>query len=276
MSHDILRPALGENVVAAGLSTNYFDSGSGRPVVLLHGSGAGVSAYSNWGHVIPVLAQHFRVLAPDVSGFGFTERREDLRYDLDHWIAHVVGFLDALQIPRVDLIGNSFGGAVALALAASHPERVRRVVLMGAVGTEFAPRALPPALGAFAHDPSPDTMRRYLVHFTANPAALTEADVQLRYRTYTRDGYPDTYRRLFPRGKRFSALVTPDSDIASIAARTLIVHGRDDEIVPIDTSLTFHRLIKDAELHIFARCGHWSHVDKAELFNRLVIDFLQD
>ncbi len=132
-----MQPELGKTVVAAGIETNYHDAGSGRPVVLLHGSGPGVTAWANWRLAIPALAARRRVIAPDLVGFGYTARPPGHRYGLDTWTAHAVGLLDALGLDRVDLVGNSFGGALALSLAIRHPRRIRRLVLMGAAGVRF-------------------------------------------------------------------------------------------------------------------------------------------
>ncbi|MBP6618003.1 MAG: alpha/beta fold hydrolase, partial [Burkholderiaceae bacterium] len=131
-------PEIAQSVVAAGIRTNFHDVGSGHPVLLIHGSGAGVSAWANWRLVMPVLAQQARVIAPDMVGFGFTDRLDlsqpGQRYDMDTWVRQAVGVLDALGIEKTDLVGNSFGGALALALSIRHPQRVRRLVLMGSVG----------------------------------------------------------------------------------------------------------------------------------------------
>src|SRR5882757_2200393 len=130
-------PEIAKSIPAAGLATIYHDEGTGSPIVLLHGSGPGVSAWANWRLTIPALAKRHRVLAPDVMGFGFTERPPSNRYDMDAWLKHLIGFLDALGLDRVGLVGNSFGSALALHLAARWPERVTRLVLMGAVGVPF-------------------------------------------------------------------------------------------------------------------------------------------
>src|SRR3954465_15952852 len=87
-------PPAGLTVDAVGHRTNYYDSGVGAPLVLLHGSGPGVSAYSNWSGVMPLGAERFRVLAPDIAGYGLTEFKADGQYDMRRWVAHLVGFLD--------------------------------------------------------------------------------------------------------------------------------------------------------------------------------------
>ena len=120
-------PEIARSIVAAGIRTNYHDVGEGFPLLLIHGSGPGVSAWANWRTVMPELARRSRVIAPDIVGFGFTERPAGQQYNMDVWLEQAVGLLDALGLEQTDLVGNSFGGALAMAIAIRHPRRVRRL-----------------------------------------------------------------------------------------------------------------------------------------------------
>lgn len=108
--------------------------GTGHPVMMILGLGPGVSAWSNWRLNLPVFAQTMPLIAPDCVGFGYTERPAGIRYDVKTWVGHLVALLDVLDIELTDLIVNSFGGSMALALAIRHPNRMRRMVSMGSVG----------------------------------------------------------------------------------------------------------------------------------------------
>ena len=131
-------PKIGQSVVANGIRTNYLEAGSGDgTVVLIHGSGPGVTAYANWRLVLPALGEDFHVLAPDMVGFGYSDRPDDVEYNVQTWADQTVGFMDALGIKKAHLVGNSFGGAIALRIATQHPERVDQLVLMGSMGVDF-------------------------------------------------------------------------------------------------------------------------------------------
>jgi 2-hydroxymuconate-semialdehyde hydrolase len=91
-------PEVAKSVVANGIRTNVHDVGQGPPVLLIHGSGPGVTAWANWRLVMPELARQARVIAPDMVGFGYTDRPQGQRYDMDAWVAQAVGLLDALGI----------------------------------------------------------------------------------------------------------------------------------------------------------------------------------
>src|SRR5438132_6436824 len=120
---------LGKRVRTGAYESNVHDAGSGAPVLLIHGSGPGVSAWANWRLVLPAFATQRRVIAPDMVGFGYTERPTRVRYDMSTWVQQALDLMHALGIQRADVVGNSFGGALALAIRT--PQRVRRLVLMG-------------------------------------------------------------------------------------------------------------------------------------------------
>ena len=112
-------PEIGTVVETSGYRTNVHDQGEGKPVVLLHGSGAGVSAWANWRNLIPKLSDRYRVLAPDLAGFGYTEIPDDFEFRfMATWIEQLEALLDALGIRSAHWVGNSFGGALTLWMAA--------------------------------------------------------------------------------------------------------------------------------------------------------------
>ena len=268
------RPEVGASIRAHGLLTNYLEAGEGDPVVLVHGSGPGVSAYANWRLTIPALAEGLRVLAPDMVGFGFTERPPGQAYDLRTWTDQLLGFLDALGLERASIVGNSFGGAIALALAAGHPERVDRLVLMGSVGVPFP---ITEGLDAvWGYQPSFAAMRLILDYFAYSRELVDDELAEVRYRASIQPGFQESYGAMFPapRQRWVDAVVTPDEAIAGLPHRTLVVHGREDRVIPLANASRLLELIPRAELHVFGRCGHWSQIEHADAFNRLVADFL--
>jgi 2-hydroxymuconate-semialdehyde hydrolase len=271
-------PEIGETVIAAGIATNVHDTvrdpGNGT-ILLIHGSGPGVSAWANWRLTIPALAPSFRVVAPDVVGFGFTERIAEA-YHLDAWVEHMLGVLDAMGIERAHVVGNSFGGSLALALAIRHPERVRRLGLMGAVGLDFP---ITPGLDAvWGYEPSVESMAALLRIFTAAPAPGIDELAELRYQASIRPGVHEAYSAMFPapRQRWVQALAHSEDDVSSIAAPTIIFHGREDRVIPLATSLRLLDLIPYAQLHVFGNCGHWTQIEHAEEFTCMLRDFLLD
>jgi 2-hydroxymuconate-semialdehyde hydrolase len=269
-------PEIGKSIVAAGLRTNYHDQGQGFPVLMIHGSGPGVSAYANWRPVMPVLARSRRVIAPDMAGFGFTERPEGMAYTMDAWVKQAVGLMDALDLEQVDLVGNSFGGALSLALAIRHPQRVRRLVLMGAAGVDFE---ITPALDAiWGYTPSFENMRQVMDMFAYDRKLITDELAQLRYEASKRPGFQESYAAMFPapRQRWVASLASRDEDIRALPHETLIIHGREDQVLPLSNSIRLHALILNSQLHVFGRCGHWTQIEHAERFAQQVSSFLAE
>lgn len=269
-------PECGRLIDAGGIPTNVHDLGSGQPVLLLHGSGPGVSAYANWRLVMPGLAERARVIAPDLVGFGLTPRPAGFEFNLDNWRRHVLSLLDAMGVERCDVVGNSFGGALALSLAIHAPQRVRRLVLMGSVGVPFT---ITEGLDAvWAYEPSIAAMRGLLDLFAYDRALVNDQLAELRYRASLRPGVQDAYRAMFPapRQRCVDALSSDEAAIRALPNETLIVHGREDRIIPLDNALQLHRWIERSQLHVFGRCGHWTQIEHAERFTRLVGDFISE
>lgn len=269
-------PEIGRSIVAAGIRTNYHDLGRGFPLLMLHGSGPGVSAWANWRLVMPELAEASQVIAPDLAGFGFSERPKGYDYTMDHWVEQAVGLLDALDIPQADLVGNSFGGALALALTIRHPQRVRRLVLMGSVGVPFE---ITPGLDAvWGYTPSFENMRAIMDLFAWDRSLVNDELARLRYEASIRPGFQESFSAMFPapRQRWVDAMASREAAIRAIPHETLVIHGRDDRIIPLANSLTLAGWISRSQLHVFGRCGHWTQIEHAGRFARLVADFLAE
>ena len=269
-------PEIARSVQAAGITTNYHDVGDGFPALFIHGSGPGVSAWANWRLVMPALSERLRLIAPDMAGFGFSERPAGIQYDLDTWVAQAIGLLDALGLEQADVVGNSFGGALALAMAIRHPQRVRRLVLMGSVGVPFD---ITEGLDAvWGYTPSFENMRRIMDYFAWDRSLVNDELAELRYRASIRPGFQESFGAMFPapRQRWVDALASREEDIRALPHETLIVHGRDDRVIPLLTSLTLAEWIDRSQLHVYGRCGHWTQIEHAARFAKLVGDFLTE
>lgn len=269
-----VNPELGQHVTAGGIGTNYHDIGHGSNVMLIHGSGPGVSAWANWRLTLPELAKHHRVIAPDMVGFGFSERPANLKYTMDTWVAQLVGLLDVLEIEKTSLIGNSFGGALALCMAIRYPERINKLVLMGSVGVPFT---LTEGLDSvWGYKPSLAAMKSLLDIFAYDRSLVTDELAELRYKASVRPGFQESFSAMFPspRQRWVDAMASDLDDIQSLSHSTLIVHGRDDAVIPLQNSYDLHQYIRRSELHVFGQCGHWTQIEHARRFNKLVNDFL--
>ena len=270
-------PEIGLFHEAGDIKTNYHDVGEGHPVLLMHGSGAGVTAWANWMGLIPELSQERRVVAPDLAGFGYTEVPDDIEYRfMDTWVEQMMRLLDDLDIEQTDLVGNSFGGTLAIALAVHHPDRVRRMVLMGSGGQPFT---VSPELEAlWGYTPSFENMRRILDIMAFDRSLVTDDIADIRYRATIRPGVQERFERIFPppRQRWADATAFSDEQLAGIDHETLILHGREDRVVPVSVSEQLFQKIDRAQLHIFGRCGHWTQIEQKQRFISLVRQFLNE
>ncbi len=273
-------PEVARSVRTGRFHTNVHDLGTSRPeqppVLFIHGSGPGVSAWANWRLCMPVIAQERRVIAPDMVGFGYTDRPADIDYSMDTWVQQALDLMDAMGIEQADVVGNSFGGALSLALTLRAPHRVRRLVLMGSVGVSFP---ITPGLDAvWGYEPSLETMKRLLDVFAHSRALVTDELAQLRYQASIRPGFQESFARMFPapRQRWVDAMASPEAAIRAMPHETLVIHGREDRVIPLQTSLTLADWIPNSQLHVFGHCGHWTQIEHASRFAQLVSQFLTE
>jgi 2-hydroxymuconate-semialdehyde hydrolase len=266
---------VGRSIRTGNYATNYHDRGSGEAVIMLHGSGAGVSGWANWRGQIGPFSERFRAVVPDLAGFGYTERRPDQEYRfMDTWSDQILALMDGLKIERAHFVGNSFGGSVTLAVAVRAPERVGRFVLMGSGGVKSEMTEELELL--WGYTPSVANMKRIMQVMAYDKSLVTDELAEMRYKASIRPGVQETFEKLFPppRQRWLDVACEPEERLRALRHPVLIIHGRDDRVVRPSASLKLHELLDNSQLHIFGRCGHWTMIEHRERFNRLVMDFL--
>jgi 2-hydroxymuconate-semialdehyde hydrolase len=251
-------------------------------ILFLHGSGPGVTAWSNWQFALPFFDGQFHCLAPDLVGFGATEHPQSppsgIRAWMRLWVDQCLALLDALKIEKAHLVGNSMGGAIALHLLMEAPERFSRVVLMGPIGT---PHTLTPEidrLWGFYEDPSLRAFRnviRWFVYDDAFIADRLDSIAQARYEAAMNPDVRRSFTAMFPAPRQtvLDDLIVPELALRRMAQPVLLVHGRDDKIVPLETSLHLLKHLPNVQLHVFGQCSHWTQIEFAKSFNQLLAQF---
>jgi len=262
----VKRPEIANSIQTGEFKTNYHDVGTGYPVVFLHGSGPGVTAWANWNKIFPLMQDKFRVIAPDMAGFGFTERVEDAVYSMNNWVQQTIDLFDALGIEKAHLVGNSFGGALALSMAIKYPERVNKLVLMGSMGVDF-----PITYGldrVWGYTPSEANMEELLEIFTYDHSFATKELIRTRYESSMQPGFQESFSSMFPapRQKGVHGMAGNENYIRNI-------HGREDRVIPLENSYKLLQMINNAQLHVFGKCGHWTQIEHTEEFANLLIGF---
>lgn len=267
---------------ASGTAGLHFEEqGSGDVLVLLHGSGPGVSGASNFAANLPLFASHFRTIMLDLPGFGASPELEWTRPYPEHAAESVVKLLDSLGVEKAHVLGNSMGGWVGLEMAHSAPERVDRMVLMGPGGMfaeMFAPSRSEGArrLFEFVDSPSREGMRAWVDTMVSDPAMITDELIEKRYDAAMAPGAIDRMRRIFASLGIASTKPPLWSRTGEIPHKTLVTWGRDDRMLPLEGAFFATRRMPHADMHIFSDCGHWAQVERKSAFEKLTIEFLSD
>lgn len=261
-------------------------AGAGKPeaIVFLHGSGPGASAWSNWRLALPVVGTVYDCLAPDLTGFAASEHPPDpptgMTTWMDLWVRQIVSLLDALGLGSVHLVGNSMGGAIALHLAHRHPGRFKRIALMGPVGVPFPITPRLDIIWGFYTRPSVELMTEMISWFAYNPTAFSEdlSEIgRMRFEAAMDPQVRRSYQAMFPapRQRHIDDCILPDHALGQVAHPCLIIHGRDDTIVPLETSLYLLQKLPRVQLHIFGQCSHWTQIEYTDEFHNLLLEFFK-
>lgn len=259
------------------------EAGTGSPVVLLHGGGPGASGVSNYSRNIEPLAQHFRVIVPDMPGYGRSAKGVDGSDPFGYLADHIRGMLNELGIDRAHLVGNSYGGSCALRLALDTPHRVDKLVLMGPGGVGTT-RGLPTAglkslLGYYGGDgPSLDKLRTFIrTYLVYDGDAVPESLIESRYESSIDPevvanpplqrpaGLGTLWRMDFTRDPRLAKLETP----------TLVIWGRDDKVNKPSGATMLGERMPNADVLLTANTGHWVQWERADFFNAVTTAFLK-
>ncbi|KMO29151.1 alpha/beta fold hydrolase [Methylobacterium aquaticum] len=272
---------------ANGIRQHYLEAGSGPPVVLLHGFPE--TSYA-WRYQIPPLSRHYRVIAPDLRGYGETDKPAS-GYDKRTMAQDLVALLDALGIDRIALVGHDRGARVATRFAKDHPGRLDRLVVMDNVPTRIVARSmnaqiaraywfflfhlvpdLPEALIAGRED---IWLRHFFSDWCFNPHAISGADFDAYVAAYKAPGAVRGAMADYRANQEDTAQDLVDADV-KISCPVLSLWGADFGAVgkTFDMAAVWAEMASDLRTAAIARCGHLPHEEQPEEVNQLLLDFL--
>ena len=267
-----------------GLRIRCLTAGSdGPPVLLLHGGGIDAADFS-YKHAIGPLSRTCRVFAPDLPGYGGSDGPD--RYTLDFYAGFLGCLMDALGLERASPVGLSLGGGAALGFALRSPERVDRLVLVdsyglgsdvpwGRLGYLLVRAPLVNDLSYALLRRSRRVVRWSLYNVVHDRDVVDDTMVEEAYRLVNRAGAGRAFRSFQRNEVGWGGLRTSYLDrLREVSAPTLIVHGANDEAVPVAWAQRTNELITGSELRVIPGCGHWPPRERPEEFNRIVEEFL--
>ena len=262
-------------VDADGIRTRYFETGKGKPVLLIHGGGAGADSWGNWRYTLPTYGKQVHAIAVDMVGFGGTDKPSPSSYEYTqaNRAKHISAFIRALNLSEpVSIIGNSMGGCTAIGVAVENPDLVDKVVLMGSAGIK-AP--LTDELKSIMNDDFTTDGMRKIVNGLTNPKF--EADEELinyRHKLSIDEPTKAAYSAVMGWLAEQGGLYLDDDYIARVRHQTLVVNGKLDKVVPTSSAYRFLELIENSWGYIVPDCGHWAMMEHPESFARETLNFI--
>jgi pimeloyl-ACP methyl ester carboxylesterase len=261
----------------------YHEAGEGPALLLLHGSGPGVTGWRNFGGILGTLAAHFRCLVLEFPGFGVSD--DFGGHPMVTAQGALVTFVSTMGLDRIDIIGNSMGGGVGINYAIRHPDGVRRLVTIGGIGTNLfspGPSEGIRLLQEFTENPTRQRLVDWLRSMVYDQALVTDELIEERWALATDPPTLESARRMYGKaafGQMMTAMRASDAPMPwammhKVTAPTLLTWGRDDRVSPLDMALIPMRTIPNAELHVFPNCGHWAMIEAKAAFEAVVLGFL--
>lgn len=269
--------ATGKFINLNGHPTHYIEKGEGDPVILLHGYAA--DSYS-WNNNIDALAKSFKVYALDLWGFGYSTR-DPLGYGYSLYTNQLLNFMDALNIEKASLVGQSMGGGTAINFCVQHRERVNKLILVSPGGMPNPPIlahrivALP-GLGEFLLGLKTNFIRRLIIKRVFVYKKKISRDYLDNLTRFQKVGGTNEVLLKVLRLRFFDTLLNEIRRLGQMDVPILIVWGRHDKSIPVERGQAMHRILKGSRLEVFEYSAHVAHDEQPEEFNRLVIEFLKE
>lgn len=265
-----------KTVVVDGLITSYLEAGTGDPVILLHGGEFGASAEIGWEHTIPALAARYRVLAPDMLGFGQSAKVIDFNDGRGMRIRHIARFCDELGIDSAHFVGNSMGAINLLTEATSDsPVLPMRSLVTICGGGEIQRNHHMEAL--YDYDATMPAMRRIVEALFHDPSYPADDDyVRRRYDSSTAPGAWEAIAAARFRRPGAAPPPAPSSKRAyeRVSVPTLVVEGGCDKLLPLGWAKEIANQIPRGRSAVVEAAGHCPQIEQSANVNELLLDFL--
>ena len=262
---------------------HYNEAGEGPALLLLHGSGPGVTGWANFENNLPFFAKNFRTFILDLPGYGKSAPVEGMPMQV--CADSVIRFLDGMGIAKAHILGNSLGGMVGSMVAAQHPARTDRFVSIGGLGYGLF-NAFPNEginlLVEFIEDPTRAKIVQWLHSMVYDKSIITDELIERRMKQALDPVTMATSKKLYSRAAMNAIAAMTEgphaaatfAHLAAIQAPTLLTWGRDDRVSSMDRAFVAMRMVPNCELHIFPKCGHWAMIERKAEFERTVLEFL--
>ncbi len=262
--------------LGAGITMHYHEAGSGEQgaVLFIHGSGPGASGWSNFKGNYPFLAEHgYRTIVPDTMGYGYSTKPTEGSFSLDDVAGQYKELLEAIGVDRVTVVGNSQGGAIAIAMALRYPDLVEKLVLMAPGGLEtretyMAMEGIKAMIRVlYKEGISKETMRKVFTLQLHDESKITDEVIEERYQVAMTQ-HKDNIARI--------QVANQEDQLCELACPVLCFWGANDKFCPSSGAAKVAERCKSSRTVLISKCGHWVMVEYPTLFNNLTLQFLEE
>lgn len=263
-------------VTTGSFRTHYLEAGAGKPLILIHGGGAGADARGNWaGCISHFVEAGFHVIAYDIFGFGQSDCPDPANfvYSMEARADQLIALIEALSFDKVCVIGNSMGGATTLGVAMKRPDLLEKIVLMGSAGLSH--NSAGPLSAIINYDFTVEGMERVVEALTHPGYAVDRKMVEYRHKLTLDPSIQEGYKATLAWIKQNHGLIYSDEELSGIKTETLVVNGKDDKVAPIEDGYKFLELLENSSGYFIPHCGHWAMIEHPKLFSEIAVQFLK-
>lgn len=270
-------------VTINNIKTRYWQLGDkGSPILLIHGFAGSVE---HWMENIEALAKHYKVYAVDMIGFGFSDKPQDIKYTPVVFTEFIKAFLDYHKLNKINMVGHSFGGAIALHFAIKYPQLIDKLTLVSSAGLgndlplHFRLLTLPIIGRILLGMKSKTAIAKALRHHVYNPKTLSQNFINRMCEVFKQPRFSKTMHKILRTYANFCGIrpeATKDiiAALPNIKIPTLIIWGQEDNLLPVKHAYFAAKKIPNAKLHIFKYCRHLPQFEYSQDFNKQVLKFI--
>lgn len=267
-----------------GIKTHYVEAGSGDPIVFVHGAGPGAYGWAGWRQTVPVLSRYFRCFAIDTLGFGLTDKPADSCADQDS-VDHLLGFLDALCLDKVNLCGNSRGAYMCAKLAVDQPKRVKKLLMVSsgsialAMGLERTHAQSAGMRKLEAYNGTPEAMRQFMEIIVNDHSKITDELIADRVAMAALPGH-DQVQKL---QQQYRATLKNDPNemqrfelkhrLPKLTIPMHMVWGAKDSFAPPEFADELRKMLPNVTFEMLENSGHQAQNDESDRFNDIALSF---
>ena len=279
------KDVLSNYVNVHGIRTHFVEAGQGEPLIMVHGAGPGAFGWAGWRQTIPALSRHFHCYAIDTLGFGLTDKPTNIVYSDQASVDHLAGFIDALCLDKVNLLGNSRGAYMTAKYTCDHPERVKRLLMISsgsiaaAMGIERQEKQKDGLRQLQGYDGTPEAMRKFMEKIVHDHSKITEELIAVRVKMAALPGHDfvqksqKIYRDSLANDPNERQRFELKHRLPMMTIPMHMIWGAKDSFAPPEFADKLRALLPNVGFDMLPNSGHQAQNDESDKFNEIALAF---